>query len=254
MADDEKFVMVSLEEGKAKKLADVMSNDTCRKILDYLSEKEGTESEISSALGIPPSTVHYNIKHLLEANLVSADEFHYSKKGKEVLHYKLANKYIIIAPKSDSSILKKLKGLIPAGLVAFAFAAILEVMYLINGTPGMFGSIFSSKHNQMSSLSAEESKNLVQQAAKQVEGDAAVRSLAQGTADEAAVESISVLTDHTLNQSAPQNASNIGQAAIEHISDNQGAFTQYSALWILVGAGTVILALIIWELINRKKE
>ena len=92
MAKD-KFILVSLKEEESKKLAQIISNDTSRKILDFLAEKEATESEIASKLDIPISTVHYNLQALVKGSLVEADEYHYSKKGKEVLHYKLANKY-----------------------------------------------------------------------------------------------------------------------------------------------------------------
>src|SRR3990167_3827696 len=94
------FLLVSLDESKAKQLAQIVSNDLCRKMLDYLAsrEKGATESEIAEALGIPLSTAHYNLRQLLQGGIVKAAEFHYSKKGREVLHYSLANKYIIIAP------------------------------------------------------------------------------------------------------------------------------------------------------------
>ena len=98
------FILLSMDDSKIKKVSNVISNDSCRKILDFLAEKEATESEIASNLLIPISTVHYNLQQLMETGLVSADEFHYSRKGKEVQHYKLANKYIIIAPKSVSGI------------------------------------------------------------------------------------------------------------------------------------------------------
>ena len=99
------FLLVSLKENKAKELAQAIANESCRKILDYLADKEdATETEISSKLNIPISTVHYNLKQLLAGSLVVVDEFHYSEKGKEVNHYKLANKYIIIAPKTTYGI------------------------------------------------------------------------------------------------------------------------------------------------------
>ena len=90
----EKFVLVSLKEEKAKELAQIIANESCRKILDYLAEKEATESELAEKLNLPISTVHYNLQHLIEGSLVTVEEFHYSEKGKEVNHYKLANKYI----------------------------------------------------------------------------------------------------------------------------------------------------------------
>ena len=93
-------MIFDLQEDKAKKLAQVVTNDSCRKILDYLADKEATETDLAEKLGLPMSTVHYNLSQLVGTGLIIADEFHYSKKGKEVNHYKLANKYIIIAQKS----------------------------------------------------------------------------------------------------------------------------------------------------------
>ncbi len=116
---EESFLLVSLREEKAKKLAQVINNDTCRKILDHLAEaKEGTESSIAKALNLPISTVHYNIRHLLENKLVTVDEFHYSEKGKEVNHYRLANRLIIISQSEDESFLERLRKVLPLGLIA----------------------------------------------------------------------------------------------------------------------------------------
>jgi len=110
---EDPFLLVSLEESESKELAKVISNKTSRKILDLLSKKDATETQIAKDLKLPLSTVHYNLQHLLKANLVKVDEFHYSEKGKEVNHYSLANKLIIIAPKKTSreSFMQKLKGL-----------------------------------------------------------------------------------------------------------------------------------------------
>ena len=47
------FLLVSLQEDKAKKLAQVVSNESCRKILDYLAEKESTETELAKNLQLP---------------------------------------------------------------------------------------------------------------------------------------------------------------------------------------------------------
>ena len=100
MAKKDKFLLVSLQEKKAQKLAQVISNPTSRRILDYLADHDhATETRIAKELEIPLPTVHYNLQQLVKGGLVSADEFHYSEKGKEVIHYSLANKYIIIAPK-----------------------------------------------------------------------------------------------------------------------------------------------------------
>lgn len=122
------FLLVSLKEDQAKKLAQVISNDTCRNILDYLTKKNATESELSKELSLPISTVHYNLQHLLKAKLVKAEEYHYSKKGKEVLHYSLSNQYIIIAPESTYGLKEKLKKFLPIVLIVAATAGIVQFL------------------------------------------------------------------------------------------------------------------------------
>ncbi len=133
------FLLVSLEESKAKQLAQIVSNDVCRSILDYLSSKikGATETEIAKDMGIPLSTVHYNLRQLLQSGIVTAGEFHYSEKGREVLHYSLANKYIIIAPSATATegLANKLKRILPVvGFVAAAGAAIQLFSIFKQGT------------------------------------------------------------------------------------------------------------------------
>ena len=122
------FLLLSMEDDKIKKVSNVISNDSCRKILDYLSSKEATESELAEKLQIPISTVHYNLQQLMETGLISAEEFHYSKKGKEVSHYKIANKYIIIAPKKTFGIKEKLKSILPVALIAAGAAGVIQLV------------------------------------------------------------------------------------------------------------------------------
>ncbi len=120
---DESFLLVSLKEDKSRKLAQVISNETCRKILDYLSQtKDSTETEISKALELPISTVHYNLQQLVAVDLVKAKEFHYSEKGKEVNHYSLSNKFIIIAQKPADKLMNKLRRILPVAVIVSATA------------------------------------------------------------------------------------------------------------------------------------
>lgn len=116
----ETFIMVSLDEHRSKELAQVISNETSRKILDYLSSKEDvSETDVSKDLGLPVSTVHYNVQHLLKVGLIESKEFKWSEKGKKVDLYNVAKKLIVIAPKGSSEgFMEKLKGIMPAALVA----------------------------------------------------------------------------------------------------------------------------------------
>ncbi|MBU0457770.1 MAG: helix-turn-helix domain-containing protein [Nanoarchaeota archaeon] len=122
------FLLVDLSEKKTQKLAETITSETSRKILNYLVEKDDSEANIAKELGIPISTVHYHLQKLVEAGLVVVEEFHYSKKGREVNHYKLANKYIIIAPKKVSGLRQALKNVLPVGLIVLGISAIIKVV------------------------------------------------------------------------------------------------------------------------------
>ncbi|MFH1408512.1 MAG: winged helix-turn-helix domain-containing protein [Nanoarchaeota archaeon] len=125
---EETFLLVSMKEGQAKKLAQVISSDTSRKILDHLAKSDSTESQIAELLNMPLSTVHYNLQALLEAKLIKVDEFHYSEKGKEVNHYTIANKFIIIAPDSTEGLSVKIKRTLPALVLLLAGVGIIHFL------------------------------------------------------------------------------------------------------------------------------
>ena len=125
----EPFLLLSLQEEQAKRLAQVISNDTSRKILDYLArQKDATETQMAKELHLPLSTIHYNIQQLLQGRLIEAEEFHYSPKGKEVNHYRLANRYIIIAPAATFGFRQRLRSVIPALLLALASTAAIRLL------------------------------------------------------------------------------------------------------------------------------
>ena len=122
------FLLVDLNEPKTKKLAETITSDTSRKILNHLAEKEETEANIAQMLQLPISTVHYHLQKLQEAGLVKVDEFHYSAKGREVNHYKLANKYIIITPAKVSGLREKLKGILPVAGIVLGISVIIKLV------------------------------------------------------------------------------------------------------------------------------
>ncbi|MFW6449809.1 MAG: ArsR/SmtB family transcription factor [Nanoarchaeota archaeon] len=120
------FLLLSLEDDKINSVANAVSNKSGKKILDFLAEGKATESEIAKKLNLAISTVHYNLQQLMKAGLVVADEYHYSEKGREILHYKLANKYIIIAPQKKRGLKKLLKNILPVVLISAGVAGIIE--------------------------------------------------------------------------------------------------------------------------------
>lgn len=223
----EKFVLVSLKEDKAKELAQVISNESCRKILDYLAEKQdATETDLAEKLNIPISTVHYNMKHLLAGGLITAEEYHYSKKGKEVNHYKLANKYIIIAPKTTHGIKEKLKSILPVGLLALAGAGAIQI----------YNSIFG-RTQTFAAMKAAPSNAVMEEAVATGAADAAAAPVM-----EAAVKAEEEVARAVVEE-APEVVQQVTQAAAPNL-----------ALWFLFGCLFVIALIIIFELVKAKRE
>jgi len=214
MAKEESFMLVSLNEEKAKKLAQVISNETCTKILKHFSSgKDGTETDIAKELGLPLSTVHYNLKQLVDAKLVVADEYHYSEKGREVLHYRLANKYIIIAPEEEKEgFLKKLKGLLPAAIVVAGVAVAMKLTNLF-----AFGKMAAS--SEMSRFVATQSLPDAMPIAYDAGADAVGgASPVMAKAAPAAMQYAEIAVEN-----ASQNASDLaafGQMAAENVTEN----------------------------------
>ena len=94
--------MISLDDARAKNLAEVLGNQSCKKIISVLTDKELSESDISKQLKMPLNSVGYNIKKLLEAGLIEkSKDFFWSTKGKKIPVYKLSNKKIIISPRTS---------------------------------------------------------------------------------------------------------------------------------------------------------
>lgn len=222
------FLLVSLKENKAKELAQVISNDSCRKILDYLADKEdATETGLSNKLEIPISTVHYNLKQLVKGGLVTVEEFHYSEKGKEVNHYKLANKYIIIAPKSTYGLKEKLKSILPVSLLALVGAGAIQI----------YNKYFTPAARVMKSAPSE-----------------AIRAVAGGGEPIMEVAVAKSLAPAPIIESAADEGARVIIEKAPEIIVNVTEVSSNYALWFLFGCLFVIILVIIFELIRAKKK
>jgi len=125
MPNQEKYILVNLEDEKAKELANIIGNKTSRKILDYLSEiEEASESEISKELNLPLSTVHYNLQLLRKNKLVEVRHYMYSEKGKKIEFYSVVKKFIVIAPKYTRQSL--IKDVVPLFLISAGISLIIQ--------------------------------------------------------------------------------------------------------------------------------
>ena len=211
----EKFILVSLKDDESKKLAQIVTNDTSRKILDFLAEKESTESEMAEKLNIPISTIHYNLQALVNAKLVESDEYHYSQKGKEVLHYKLANKYIIIAPKTTYGIKERLKSILPVGLIAVFASLLIQFIYSLHGS---LANMFPASAPELAKAGGVVEEEAIREAPKML----------QATADNA-----------------------VNMVGVQH--SFWQTFIQTPALWFLFGCIFTLLLVIIGEYIYYRR-
>ena len=94
-------INIDLDDPRTSKIADVISSKTSKKILNLLAEEEMSGSAIAEKLKLPLNTVSYNVKKLESAGLINkVGGFFWSVKGKRMHRYRVANKRIIITPKS----------------------------------------------------------------------------------------------------------------------------------------------------------
>jgi DNA-binding transcriptional ArsR family regulator len=218
---DKNFLLLSLEDSKTKKIANVVSNESCKKILDHLAKKESTESELAEKLQIPISTIHYNLQQLMETGLIITEEFHYSTKGKEVLHYKLANKYIIISPKSTYGLKEKLRSILPVALIATAAAGMIQIFSKYFSGTGGFGG-----ENLMVAKSA-------------VVYDAVEQEIAPAVLETAA-------------GAAPAAADEAARQAVPIAAEKVYLIPQNIALWFLAGALFALVVYFAWSYFRKK--
>ncbi|RLG36616.1 ArsR/SmtB family transcription factor [Candidatus Alkanophaga liquidiphilum] len=121
--EDEKLLILPLNA--SKKVSQVLSNDTARRILEALTEAPLSASEVAGRLGLPLTTVQYNVNKLLDAGLVRVERTKYSEKMREVKIYAPARKFVVIVPaqakddkKSVIEALKRYLGLLSAAGIA----------------------------------------------------------------------------------------------------------------------------------------
>jgi predicted transcriptional regulator len=116
---EEKYILFSMEDERLKDLSEALSNHSCKKIINLLSEKELTETDIARELNVPLNTIDYNIKKLVSTGLIEKTSHFWSIRGKKMPVYRLSNKKIIISPKKSISIRSLLISIIGTGLISW---------------------------------------------------------------------------------------------------------------------------------------
>lgn len=131
--EDEKLLILPLNDKSSKKISQVISNDTARDILGALSDESLSTSDVAEKLGIPLTTAQYNIEKLMDAGLVKVERTKWSEKFREVKIYAPQKKLVVILPEKTSreDVLSVLKKYLP--MIGFAAAISGLVEFLLGG-------------------------------------------------------------------------------------------------------------------------
>ncbi|MEA1945451.1 MAG: winged helix-turn-helix domain-containing protein [Euryarchaeota archaeon] len=124
---DEKVLILPLGE-ESKKITQTLSNDSARQVLELLTDKPMSASDIAEQLDIPLTTVKYNLDALIESGLITIKQTRWSVKGREIKIYAPIRKLIVVVPnKADKkSVVDILKGYLGVLLGAAGISAIIE--------------------------------------------------------------------------------------------------------------------------------
>jgi predicted transcriptional regulator len=122
---EEKLLILPLGE-ESKKITQVISNDTARKIIELLADAPLSASDIAQSLHAPLTTITYNLENLESVGLAKVERIKYSEKGRKVKIYAPVRKLIIVVPektdrKSVGDLIRKYMGVILASVLASSF-------------------------------------------------------------------------------------------------------------------------------------
>jgi predicted transcriptional regulator len=71
---DEKLIILPLGE-ESKKITQVISNDTARKIIELLADAPLSASDIAERLHTPLTTIVYNLENLESVGLIKIEQY-----------------------------------------------------------------------------------------------------------------------------------------------------------------------------------
>ena len=126
--EDEKLLILPLNDKNSKEISQIISNDTARNILEAIASEPLSTSELAEKLRIPLSTVQYNLDKLNNAGLVKVERTKYSEKMKHVKIYAPQRKFVVIVPeKTDrKDVIASLKRYLTVIFFAVAGSGIIE--------------------------------------------------------------------------------------------------------------------------------
>jgi len=136
--EDEKLLILPLNDKNSKKISQIISNDTARNILEAIASEPLSASRIAEKLRIPLTTVQYNLDKLNNAGLVKVERTEYSEKMKRVKIYAPQRKFVVIVPEKTSrgDVIATLKRYLTVIFFAVAGSGIIEFLTMRMKGPG----------------------------------------------------------------------------------------------------------------------
>ena len=120
----DKVLVLPLNED-SKKVTQALTNEKALKMLEMLADKPMSATTLSEKMGLPLTTIKYNLDSLIEADLIKVKETKWSQKGREIKIYEPVQKLIVVVPgtknvdrSSIMGMLKKYLGLFMGAVFA----------------------------------------------------------------------------------------------------------------------------------------
>ncbi|HEX7628104.1 MAG TPA: winged helix-turn-helix domain-containing protein [Candidatus Methanoperedens sp.] len=245
---DEKLIILPLGE-ESRKMAQVISNDTARQILELLADAPLSASDIAQSLQIPLTTIAYNLENLESVGLIKVDKIKYSEKGREVKIYAPVRKLIVLLPektdrRSVGDMLKKYLGIILAavfasGLIDFFMRSTGKNVMGMQITADSYSLPVSSKAIQAPAITPV---SMINETAK--------------STDVAAITSINALDANATTGVPVQPLDNgaISKAAPDIFTNMANTINAHPGLLFLLGCLFVVALLVIMDYHKKRKN
>ena len=248
---DEKLLILPLGE-ESKKITQIISNDTARKIIELLADAPLSASDIAERLKTPLTTIVYNLENLESVGLIRVEKIKYSEKGREVKIYAPVRKLIVVVPektdrKSIADILRKYVGVVLAAVFA---SSIIEFLLFRAGAPPWEMTAYSynmkattdSLNNAAAPETANESVN---------RGIMAIEEMNQTSA--VSVQSTAAAAPTPAPPLMPE-VGGVKGGAPDMLVSIADTITSHPGLLFLLGCIFVVVLLVIWDVRKKRKN
>ncbi len=260
MAGSEKVLILPLSED-SKKITQILANDKAMKVLEVLTDKPMSATDVAEKLSMPLTTIKYNIDALVGVDLLKVKQTKWSKKGREIKIYEPVKKFIVVAPGSlqrdRSSMLNMLKKYL--GLTAGAVFAAAGLELLARNRVDDFALSPASTSSDALDVYkvADNSRSvvytdIVPSPEMYASGRLAVNNTSTGN-------NLTELAYSGTVNNGPTTADNLSLIAEPGLSENVSSLLPYDILshhsvWFLFGCLFIIVLLLVRELYYRKKN